>query len=119
MTLCQHGVQTGTGYECSACLTTPPRELAALGVATAALDEVLKLLGRPASTRTDAPAAALEDVAALREEIANYAVVSFGQGAGGFHDVSKAKVIARTHEMQESIAGRLDRIEQYLRSEQR
>jgi hypothetical protein len=23
MTLCQHGVQTGTGYECSACVTTP------------------------------------------------------------------------------------------------
>jgi len=22
MTLCQHGVQTGTGYECSACVTT-------------------------------------------------------------------------------------------------
>lgn len=23
MTLCQHGVQSGAGYECSACVTTP------------------------------------------------------------------------------------------------
>lgn len=132
MTLCQHGVQTGTGYECSSCVTTPPRgmcpgmpmpvgdtvprcgffaahlphplgepaELRGLDAASAALDEVLKLIGPPPGWRPTNPAAVLADVAALRRN-----VKTLGE--------EYAPLTAM------GMTARLDRIEQYLRSEQR
>lgn len=71
MTLCQHGVQEGAGYECSACVTTP-------------------------EPHAEPNAAALLDLAALRLWL---------------FDLNSP---ADPH-----IAVRLDRIEQYLRSEKR
>jgi hypothetical protein len=95
MTLCQHGVQTGTGYECSSCVTQAKQIVVALDTATQVFDEVLKLMGPPPGWKP-ANAAALDDLAALRRWL-------FDIDAPGDPHITE----------------RLDRIEQYLRSEQR
>jgi hypothetical protein len=96
VTLCKHGAQTGAGYECSACVTTP-------------------------AAKSDATLAVLEEFEALSREAGEYGDTCEEYGAVRAYSSTTVRgpALERVEVAWAAVTARLDRIEQYLRSEQR
>lgn len=69
MTLCQHGVQSGAGYECSACVTTPAEQLPISPLVADIVSSMFAASAATTNTLLDLRQAMIDDLEAERYAI--------------------------------------------------